>query len=88
MARIKHGTLTADTVATVILGKDYDSVEVMARGDSDIFFRVDKVDPTVEGEDSEICSAGGFLVGSVPTTGNTEVRLISTDATSYTVSGV
>jgi hypothetical protein len=89
MPRIVHDTSVADTVAVVTLDADYDSVEVMSRGESDIYFRVDGEDPTVEGDDCYLVLAGGFLEVPVPgRAGSSEIRLISTDATAYSVTGV
>jgi hypothetical protein len=43
-------TLTADTVTTFTLDGDYDTVEVLnGDGAAEVFFRVDGVNPTVDG---------------------------------------
>jgi hypothetical protein len=85
---IKHPTLTASTVDTVTLGSDFNRVEVLNRGASDIYFTADKSTPTVGGDDCFIALAGGGLQVDVPTAGSTTVKLISSGAPAYTVTGV
>lgn len=89
MPRIKHGTLVAATVATVTLDRDYDIVEVLNRGDDEIFFRVDKTNPAVDGDDAYVVVSGQWVQVSVPgSAGSTNIRLISAGTPEYTVTGV
>ena len=88
MPRSKHGALVAATVTTVTLDADYDSVEILNRGASDLWVRLDKTDPVIGADDNYVCVPGGFVVLPVPTAGNTEVRLISAGTPAYSVAGV
>jgi len=90
MARIKHGTLVAATVATVTLTVDCRDVEVLNRtGDAEIFFTVDGSTPTVAGDNTHVLPAQiGSLIVAVPETGNTVVKLISSGTPSYAVEGI
>lgn len=86
--KVKHGTLTSNTVATVDLGVDADTVEVVNRGTQDIYFRIDGTNPTVAGDDCEIVTAGTALEVTRKAAGNATAKLISTGAAAYTVRGV
>jgi hypothetical protein len=89
MARIAHGTLTPNTVATVTLDSDFGSVEVLNRnGVAEIYFTVDGAVPTVGGADTEVLPAalGSVDVASIAS-GPTVVKLISTGAATYSVRG-
>jgi hypothetical protein len=90
MALIRHGTLTAATVATVTLtttGDSIETVEVLNRsGGAEIYFRTDGTAPTVGGDDCEVlpASIGGVEVSVAPQESLT-VKLISSAAEDYTV---
>lgn len=85
---VRHGTLTADTVETVALGADADTVEVVNRGEDEIFFRIDGTSPTVAGDDSEVVPAGTALEVDRRASGNATVKLVSSGAADFTVRGV
>lgn len=88
MARIKHGTLTADTVATVELDdNDYSSVEILnVSGDSAIYIRIDGTAPTVAGDDCDVIPAvvGGIVLDAAD---SISVKLISAGTPQYSVKG-
>lgn len=86
--KVKHGTLTPNTVATVTVGVDADYVEVVNRGEQDIYFRIDGTNPAVDGDDSEIVPAGTAFEIPRRGAGNASVKLVSTGAAAYTVRGV
>lgn len=86
-SRIKHGTLTPATVETVVLNPSLNKVEVLNRGTSDIFVTVDQTTPSVLGDDAEIAQAGTSIVLPVGSSNNTIIKLISSGAVAYTVSG-
>jgi hypothetical protein len=85
---VRHGALTANTVATVALPIDADTVEVVNRGDADIFFTINGTVPTVDGNDVEIVTAGTALEIDRRAAGNVTVKLVSTGTPDYTVRGV
>lgn len=88
-ASTQHQTLTANTVDTVTLDGDYDTVEVFNRGSTgDIYFRVDGTAPTVGGAGSFIVTPGMSLIVDPPTSGNSVVKLISSGTPPYSVTGV
>jgi hypothetical protein len=95
--RVTSGTLVATTVADVTFATFYRWVKVTNRGTVDIFVRLDKVNPTVGGDDCDVVPAGTSVVFSNPqgypdtntgVTANTDVRLISSATPAYTVTGV
>jgi hypothetical protein len=85
---VRHGALTAETVATVALPLDADIVEVVNRGNTDIYFTADGTAPTVDGNDVEIVTAGTALEVQRRAAGNATVKLVSTGTPAYTVRGV
>lgn len=89
MAEIEHGTLVANTLATVTLDRDFAKVEVLNRdGAAEIFFTVDGAAPTVEGDDCQVLPAAiGALELLARETGQTIVRLISSGTPKYSVRG-
>jgi hypothetical protein len=92
MARIKHGTLTPNTVASVALDSNFGAVEVLNRdGLFEIFVLMDSgaTDPTVAGDDTECLPAaiGSIEVASLAE-GSTTIKLISSGAAKYTVKGL
>jgi hypothetical protein len=86
--KVKHGTLTSNTVETVNLGHDADFVEVLNRGTFAVYFRFDGTDPTVDGDDSEIVPPGTALEIARKAAGNAVVKLVSPGVCNYTVRGV
>ncbi len=90
MARIKHGTLTATTVATVTITPDADEIEVVnVDGAAAIYFTADGSAPTVEGDDCEVVPATiGVLRISTPGDPPYTVKLISSGTPKYSVRAV
>jgi hypothetical protein len=84
---VTHQTLAAATVDTVTLALDFNQVEVLNRGTTDIYFTADGTTPTVGGNDCQIVLAGGGVKVDVPTAGATVVKLISSGTPAYTVTG-
>lgn len=92
-ASSQHQTLTAATVDTVTLNADYDNVEVLNRASSgDIYFTVGgstaPTTPVVGAAGTYIVQPGQTLQVPVKASGNTVVKLISSAAAAYTVTGV
>jgi hypothetical protein len=95
MARIKHGTLVASTVATVTLDlvdsgrivSRQKRVEVINRdGAAEIYFTVDGTTPTVAGDDCFVLPAAmGSLEVGAPKGTPTVVKLISSGTPTYSV---
>lgn len=88
--KAKHGTLTANTLATVQLVHDSDSwvdslaVEVEADGTSPVFFTLDGSTPTVGGDDTYIVRSGALRV-DVTAPGTVTAKLISAGTPAYSV---
>lgn len=88
MARIKHGTLVADTVTAVPIDENSGTVEVMiVASPSPIYFRVDGTDPEIEGDDNEVVPAGigAAIVVDLPDV--FDIRLKSAGTPKYSVKG-
>lgn len=86
----KHAVLSPGVADTVTLTVDWPQVEVLNRnGAAEIYFTVDGAVPTVGGDNTYVVpsAVASQVVGS-PASGRTVVRLISSGAASYTVSGV
>lgn len=81
-------TLVANTQDTVTFtGADLAEVEVLSDGDADIYVRIGSGNATVAGTDCHrLPAALGSTVLSVPTTGDTVVKLISAGTPEYSVS--
>jgi hypothetical protein len=79
--------LAAATADKVTFGGDVDQVEVFGDGTAAIYFTVDKTVPVVEGAHTYELPNGlpSSRVVSVPTAGDTEVRLISAGTPHYSV---
>lgn len=89
MARIKHGTLVADTVTAVDLNPGMGEIEVGILDDPDpIFFRVDGEDPEIDGDDCEVVPSGIGAALRVDAPGEYEVKLISVGTPRYWVRGL
>jgi hypothetical protein len=86
--KVRHGATTSNTVATVNLGHDADTVEVVNRGAADLYFRFDGENPTVAGNDTEIVTPGTALEVARRASGNAVVKLVSASGVAYTVRGV
>lgn len=86
-----HGvTLVADTEDIVNFGDDFNAVEVtLTAGTDPIYFTVDGTPAVVEGKNTFRVPgiADAALQVEIPTSGDTEVRLISEGASSYSIIG-
>lgn len=84
---VQNKTLAVNTVDTVTFSADLDAVVVFSDGAGALFFTVDGSTPTVGGSKTHLLPAGVRSVRrvTVPTSGNTAVKLISAAATSYSV---
>jgi hypothetical protein len=88
-AQTQHQTLTASTVDTVTLDGNYDQAEVVNRATSgDIYWTVNGSTPTAGGAGTFITRAGEALKVRAPEGGQTVVKLISTAACPYSVTGI
>ena len=97
----KHATLTASTVDTVTLTRDYPRVEVLHKSAAvaePIYFTVNGAVPTVNGDDTHVVMPGGWKTvksqadrdeGPVETApdSSTVVRVISAGTPAYAVTG-
>lgn len=89
MARIKHGTLAANTVTTVAINQNVGSLEVLiVANPAAIYFRTDGTNPTVGGDDCEVVPAAVGAALSVDTPEHFSLRLISTGTPTYCVRGL
>lgn len=91
MARIKHGTLTADTVETIELDANYSTVEVMnVDGVDEIYVAVDGAEPDIEADDCEVLPAqiSALEVRSRSQATPTVVKLKSEGTPKFSVKGV
>lgn len=91
MARIVYDSCVPDEVKVVHVGPNLSVVEVMIVGDVDgfpIYFRLDGIDPEVQGEDCEVVppALGAALATDAPD-GIVEVRLISEGSPLFSVRG-
>jgi len=91
----QSGSTVANTVLPVIFNSWNSTVEIINRGTTDIWFRTDKIDPTIAGDDCHFVAANSWVdairngqVPSEPATGivsTTEVRLISSAIVPFTI---
>lgn len=87
MAHTFHGTLTPSTVVTHTLNTFTAQVTVLNRSQTgEIYFTVDGSTPTVGGSDCYAC-LGSRAVASASATAAPVVKLISSGALAYTVTG-
>jgi hypothetical protein len=96
VARIKHGTLVATVVTTVVLDGDFAYVEIInVDGLGPIYYTIDGATPTVAGDDVDVLPGAVASSGPVAapgidktTTPHTNVRLISSATPKYCVKGL
>jgi hypothetical protein len=83
-------TLTANVVSTFTLDGDYDTVEVLnGDGAAEVFFRVDGVNPTVDGASCYYLPAAiGSLAVEVTSGDDTTVKAISSGTPKVAVRGI
>jgi hypothetical protein len=88
VAHSKHATLTAATVDTVTLTQNYRQVEVKNRDASlVVYFTANGNTPTVAGDNTEVVSAGESVIVDTDTASDV-IKLISSGAAAYSVTGV
>lgn len=87
---VRHGVLTANTVASVSLGIDASQVEILKRdSEGEIFVSIDGADPVIGGDDFHCIPEGlGALVLPALQGGTTTVKLISDTAVRFSVRSV
>lgn len=84
---VQNKTLAISTVDTVTFGADVDGVVVFSDGTAALYFTVDGTTPTIGGAKTHVSPAGVKSARrvTVPTSGNTVVKLISSGAVGYSV---
>lgn len=87
-ATSKHPTFTANTADSVtITASNTSQLEVISRGDGEIWYRTDGTDATVKGDGCFYIPPYGIATVNVP--GNIDtVSLICSSAIQYTVQGI
>ena len=89
MAFARHGTLTAATVATVVLSDTNTGVEVYNRSSAGyIYFTVNNAAPTVAGNDTFVVGPGQSVSVPDAEVSSVNVKLISATADAYSVTAV
>ncbi len=97
MPFVRHGTLTANTVATVTVTGNPSAVVIINRNAlADIYVSYDgtaaPANPTVGGNDFDVVPSAvgaGIVIADIDRRTDTNVvKLISSSATSYTIRGV
>lgn len=92
--RATSGTTTANAVSKVTFAGWYSVIRVTNRGATEMFVRVDGVDPTVAGDECDVVLPNSSIVVSnkkaepdqgAGSTSSTDVRIISTAAVTFTV---
>lgn len=92
--RIHSGTTTGGSVTQVVFATWYSGVEVVNRGTSDMWVRVDGTNPTIAGDECFYVAPRSYITVSnskIPPnaqggTSNTDVRMITAADCDYTVS--
>ena len=87
MARVRHVTLTADTVETVELGTNAAMVEVLnVDGAAAVYFTTNDAEPTVGGNNCHVLPAAiGALEVKDEISGPSVVKVISTGTPAVSV---
>lgn len=87
--RAQHLTTVANTVATVVLASDYQTIDVVnISAGAAIYVRTDGVDPTIKGDECDVVVAalGAFITVEAPGQ-TTEIRVITAAGTDVAVVG-
>ena len=94
--RIASGTTVANVVSTVTFSNWYGEVEIDNRSTFDVWATVDGTTPTIAGADCLYIGPNSFITvynrepipePALGVTSNTTVKLISSGAAAYTISG-
>lgn len=81
-----HGTLSADTVATVTIGdQSIDAIQVVNRGDTDIYFTFDGSAPSSSNPHANVVPANDQRTIGLDHRGAKPVKLISTGTPAFSV---
>lgn len=84
----KHATLTAGLVDTVTFDREVQTVEILNRGASELYFTTDGSTPVVNGDNNYVVLAGSALKVSNDGTWDdrmTVVKLVSSVGIAYSV---
>lgn len=89
----RHGTLTANTVATIDLATDCTAVRIINRGGTgadEIWHREDSgaTDPAIDDNSSSPVPIGSWDTVRAPASANTQVKLKSVGTPKYTIEGL
>jgi hypothetical protein len=91
--RVKHATLSANTVDTVTLGSNWTSVEIVNWGTTGLIYvsydgSTTPADPTVAGDNFDVVGPnGGAITFPTPEPLPTVVKLKCASANAYSVKG-
>lgn len=88
VTRSKHATLVATVVDTINFDSPWSAMNVMNKGNTDIYFKADYTNPTIAGDECLCIPAGEERSMSCsPPSGelNTQVRLISAGIPQYSM---
>lgn len=86
---IQSGNTTANVVTTITFDTYYPKIEIINRGDTDLWIRADGTNPTVAGDECDIIPAHSYKDNIVnKNDANTIIKIISSAAIGYTVEGV
>lgn len=86
---ITSGTTVANTVSHIVFAPYYQRIEIVNRGTTELWFRVDGVDPTVSGDECDVVPGDSYKDNILNlNAAGTDIRLISTGVVDYTVSGI
>lgn len=92
--RATSGTTVANVVSTVTFANWYSAIRVTNRGSTELWVRTDATNPTAAGDECDVVPANSSVVVSnkkpepdqgAGITSNTDVRIISTAAVTFTV---
>lgn len=93
--RVKSGTLVANVATQVVFSPWYGSIEIVNRGAVPMWVRLDKVNPTIAGDESSFVPVQGIITLNNPQpapnpatnfVSNCDIRMIASETCDYTVS--
>lgn len=86
---ITSGTTVAGIVSQVLFTTYYQRIEIVNRGNTELWYRVDGTDPTVAGDECNVVPGKSNQDNILNlNAAGTDVRMISTGVIDFTVSGV